>query len=61
MKGLFLELRLFGRKHVLLLSELGFKLFDFLFLFLDIDLCLLTVLIQINFLEGYRLEIVVLV
>ena len=61
MKGLFLEFRLFGREHVLLLSELGFKLFDFLFLSLDIDLCLLTVLIQINFLERYSLEIVVLV
>ena len=61
LEGFFLEFRLFGCKHILLLSELRFKLFDFLFLFLDNLLSLLTVLIQIHFLKGNSLEIVVLV
>ena len=56
-----MEFCLFGRKHILLLSELRLKLFNFLFLFLDDLFGLLTVLIQINFLKGYRFEIVVLV
>ena len=59
--GLLLKFRLFGLEHVLLLSELGFLLFDIFLLFIEDLPGLQTVLIQVDFLKGHCLVIVTLI